>query len=48
MRHEPEEAPEGELLRLRAAVLRIGTRIGDIDPLGFGRDDSDSDSDRPV
>ena len=43
VRHEAEETPEGEFLCLRVAVLRIATRIGDIDPLIFGRDDSDSD-----
>ncbi len=41
--HEAEETTEDELLRLRTAVLHIVSRIGDVDPKGFRRDDSDSD-----
>ena len=40
---EAEETPEDELLRLRTAILHIPNRIGDIDPEGFGYNESDSD-----
>ncbi len=43
VRHEGEETPEDELLRLRTAVLHIANRIGDIYPEGLGHDESESD-----
>ncbi len=44
IRHGADETPEGELLRLRAPVLRIAYRIGDTDPKCFGCDRSGSGS----